>query len=179
MPFEVRVSGYEEVPLPGAPVEVVRARALGKAAAVAETLNGPERRIVIGADTEVVGETGGVLGQPEDAEAARVMLRALAGRAHRVLTAVAVIGTATRCEVVESLVHLRALDEAAIDAYVARGEWRGRAGGYAIQETGGTLVETVVGDLDNVIGLPVATLVRLLEAEGYPLPIAGGKADTA
>lgn len=177
--FEVRVSDYDEVPLPGTPAEVVQARALGKARAVATTLADADERIVVGADTEVVGESGVVLGQPEDPEAARAMLRALAGREHRVLTAVAVIGAETRWRVVESGVRLHPLDDAAIESYVARGEWRGRAGGYAIQETGGELVESVVGDLDNVIGLPLATLADLLAAEGYPLPAAGGKADTA
>ncbi len=171
--FEVIPSGYDEVPLPGTPEDVVRARALGKARAVADA---DPRRPVIGVDTEVVLEAGEVLGQPPDAAAARAMLAALAGRTHRVLSGVAVIGTGEHVAHDETAVRLRPLDAAALDAYVATGEWRGRAGGYAIQEGGGGLVESIDGDFDNVVGLPVALLRALLAAEGVVLPLPGGNA---
>lgn len=171
--FEVVPSGYDEVPLPGSAEEVVRARALGKARAVADV---DERRPVIGVDTEVVLEAGEVLGQPDDAAAARVMLAALAGRTHRVLSGVAVIGAAEHVAHAETRVRLRPLDDAALDAYVATGEWRGRAGGYAIQEGGGGLVEAIDGPFDNVVGLPVDLLRTLLAAEGIDLPVPGGNA---
>ena len=172
VPFGVVAPAYEEVPLPGAPEDVVRERALGKARSVAVQT---DRRPVVGVDTEVVVDDGGVLGQPADDAEARAMLRLLAGREHRVLSAVAVIGSGEQVAVAETRVLLTPLDAAAIDAYVARGEWRGRAGGYAIQEGGGELVEAVHGDRSNVIGLPVPLLARLLAAEGLRLPAAGGK----
>ncbi|MEY4227080.1 MAG: hypothetical protein RL190_1837 [Actinomycetota bacterium] len=171
--FEVVPPGYDEVPLPGTAAEVVVARALGKARAVAAVR--PERPVV-GVDTEVVLDGDEVLGQPPDADAARVMLRRLAGREHRVLSGVAVIGAGEATACVETRVHLRALPDDELEAYVATGEWRGRAGGYAIQAEGGGLVATIDGDLDNVIGLPVAALRALLAAEGHALPVAGGNA---
>lgn len=171
--FAVVPSGYDEVPLPGSAEEVVRARALGKARAVAAV---DERRPVIGVDTEVVLGAGEVLGQPADAAAARAMLTGLAGRTHRVLSGVAVIGDREQVAHAETQVRIRALDDAALDAYVATGEWRGRAGGYAIQEGGGGLVEAIDGPYDNVVGLPVDLLRALLAAEGVDLPAAGGNA---
>lgn len=169
--FEVVPSGYDEVPLDGPPERVVVARALAKARAVAGR---DPRRPVVGVDTEVVMGGGGVLGQPADAAAARAMLTALAGREHRVLSGVAVIGAGEATACVETRVRLRPLADAEVDAYVATGEWRGRAGGYAIQAGGGGLVATIDGELDNVIGLPVAALRGLLAAEGHLLPMVGG-----
>ena len=169
--FVVIAPGYDEVPLPGAPEEVVRERALGKARSVAALTR---QRPVVGVDTEVVVDADGVLGQPGDADEARSMLARLAGREHRVLSGVAVIGEREQTAVAETRVRLAPLDAAAVDAYVATGEWRGRAGGYAIQEQGGGLVEEVLGDRSNVVGLPVALLAELLAAEGIELPGAGG-----
>lgn len=173
MDFEVVPPDYDEVPLPGTAAEIVVARALGKARAVAAVR--PERPVV-GVDTEVVLDGDEVLGQPADADAARGMLRRLAGREHHVLSGVAVIGAGEATACVETRVHLRALPDDELEAYVATGEWRGRAGGYAIQAEGGGLVASIDGDLDNVIGLPVAALRALLAAEGLALPLAGGNA---
>jgi septum formation protein len=72
----------------------------------------------------------------------------------------------------ETLVRFRALTDAELDAYVASGEWEGRAGGYAIQGLGAGLVTGIEGDYANVVGLPVALLVETLAAVGYP-PLAG------
>ena len=160
--FRVVPPTYDEVPIPGTPEEVVVARALGKARSVAALT--PDRP-VLGVDTEVVVD-GEVLGQPADAAAARAMLSRLAGREHRVLSGVAVIADVERTGVEETRVRLIALDDARLDDEVARGEWRGRAGGYAIQESGGGLVESIAGDYDNVVGLPVALALRLLDAGG-------------
>jgi septum formation protein len=164
VPFRVVAPGYDEVPLPGTPEEIVVARALGKARAVAAV---EAERPVLGVDTEVVLD-GTVLGQPADAAAARAMLRRLAGREHRVLSGVAVIAAEERTGVEETRVRLIPLDDARLDAEVARGEWRGRAGGYAIQEGGGGLVASIDGDYDNVVGLPVALALRLLGVGGKP-----------
>ena len=174
--FRIERPDYDEVPIPGTPEEVVQERALGKARSVAQRTTD---RPVLGVDTEVVVDGGEVLGQPADATAARAMLAHLAGREHRVLSGIALIGAQERVLVAETRVRLIALDDDELDAYVKRGEWRGRAGGYAIQETGAALVASVVGDYANVVGLPVALLGQLLAAEGISLVVAGGNADRA
>ena len=176
VPFRVAAPDYDEVPIPGMPEEVVQERALGKARSVAaQTTDRP----VLGVDTEVVVDGGEVLGQPVDAREARAMLAHLAGREHRVLSGIALIGEREQLAVAETRVRLVALDEDELDAYVDRGEWRGRAGGYAIQETGAALVQSIVGDYANVVGLPVALLGELLAGEGISLVRAGGNADSA
>ena len=176
VPFRVVAPDYDEVPIPGTPEEVLQERALGKARSVAaQTADRP----VLGVDTEVVVEGGEVLGQPADATEARAMLAHLAGREHRVLSGIALIGEHEQIAVAETRVRLVALDEDDLDAYVERGEWRGRAGGYAIQETGAALVQSITGDYANVVGLPVALLGELLAGEGISLVRAGGNADSA
>ena len=170
LPFRVVAPTYAEVPIPGSPEEVVAARALGKAASVAAIT---ADRPVLGVDTEVVLD-GEVLGQPADAAEARAMLARLAGREHRVLSGVAVLGAREATGVEETRVRLIPLDDARLDAEVARGEWRGRAGGYAIQESGGGLVAAIDGDYDNVVGLPVALMHRLLADACADSPPPGG-----
>jgi septum formation protein len=120
--------------------------------------------LVLGADT-VVALDGDILGKPADEAAARAYLRRLNGRTHEVVGAMAL---AEHGEVVASAVEVTRVSfgqrtDEELDAYVATGEWVGRAGGYAIQETGGTrLVERVDGDYLNVVGLPLARLEVLL-----------------
>lgn len=157
--FEVRVSGVEEIVV-GDPGEVVLANALLKAKAVAGEAPGA---LVIGCDTDVVLEDQ-IIGKPEDEVVAREYLLSLAGQTHRVLSGLAVLGPdpgQVRTGVAESLVKFRQLDQEAIDRYLASGEWRGRAGGYAIQGRGSALVAGVEGDIANVIGLPVGLLLDL------------------
>ncbi len=114
-------------------------------------------------DTDVVLD-GVVLGKPADAAGARERILSLAGRSHRVLSGVALIsGDDQRTELVTTDVTFRSIGEAGVDAYVASGEWKGRAGGYAVQGLGSSLVDKVDGDLSNVIGLPVPALLRLVE----------------
>jgi nucleoside triphosphate pyrophosphatase len=150
----------------GDPREMVLENARWKAAAVAATA--PTGSLVIGGDTEVTLE-GQALGQPADESEARAHLDRLSGREHQVLGALALLGPGrdadghptTRDGVVDSTVRFRALEPALIEAYIASGEWRGRAGSYAIQGLGSALVESVEGDVSNVIGLPVGLLLRL------------------
>ena len=105
------------------------------------------------------------------------MLGELSGRTHTVVSGLCLIGPAGEdVEHVETLVTFRAVDDAAIAAYVASGEWRGRAGGYAIQGLGGRLVERIEGDYLNVVGLPGALLVRLLEQRAPALLEAAHRA---
>ena len=143
------------------------ANARAKARDVAARAGIPPGGAVLGADTEVVAD-GAVLGKPADAAAARAMLAGLAGREHAVHTAVCVI-TQTggeRADTDRTRVRFRPLSPAAIDWYIATGEWRERAGGYAIQGAGAALVEAVEGDYTTVVGLPVGLTLRLLDEAG-------------
>lgn len=129
-----------------------------KAAAIAPEGAG---RLVLGVDTVVVLD-GRVYGKPADADAAREMLRALSGRRHEVLGGVCLIDPETvRTAVASTGVEFRAFGESVVDWYVGTGEWRERAGGYAIQGKGAALVRSIAGDYLNVVGLPVATLLEL------------------
>ncbi|HSI30296.1 MAG TPA: Maf family protein [Miltoncostaeaceae bacterium] len=142
------------------------ANARAKAREVAARAGVPEGGAVLGADTEVILE-GRVLGTPPDAAAARHHLTALAGRTHVVCTAICVITQRDERELVDDArVTFRPLGDEAIDRYVATGEWRDRAGGYAIQGAGAALVERVDGDESTVVGLPVARLAALLQELG-------------
>jgi septum formation protein len=165
VPFEVVVSDIEEtldpVPLP----EAVARLALRKARAVAASR---PAAIVLAADTIVVID-GQALGKPADADEARAMLRTLRGRTHEVMTGVAVVDAATGRDAVDtdiSRVTMAAFSDAAIDCYVASGEPLDKAGAYAIQGAGGVFVDEVRGSVTNVVGLPLATVVRLLEVHG-------------
>ncbi len=153
IPFEVVAPAYQEAAFPGAsPLEHAR----GKARSV-------EGESVMGVDTEVVidGET---LGKPADAVEARAMLGRLAGRTHAVVSGLCLRGPDWEEDAEETtLVTFRAVGAGALDAYVAAGEWEGRAGGYAIQGRGAALVERIDGDYLNVVGLPAAALMEILE----------------
>jgi septum formation protein len=117
---------------------------------------------VLGADTLVTVD-GAILGKPRDAAQAAAYLGRLAGRTHAVVGGIALArGGAVVAEAVEvTEVTFRELDGAELAAYVALGEWRGRAGGYAVQGLGCTLVRRLDGDLSNVIGLPLTLLLQL------------------
>ena len=173
--FEVVAPTYDEVPIPGTPEQVVMERALGKALSVAAIT--PDRP-VLGVDTEVVIDDGDVLGQPATAREAHAMLSALSGREHHVISGIALLGAQQQVASAVTIVRLRSLSDAEIAAYVAEGEWQGRAGGYAIQELGADLVATVEGDTNNVVGLPVVLLAELLATEGLSLPVVGGNPET-
>ena len=155
MEFEVVVSGVEELE-EGPPHEVALENAYRKASAVAQ--EGP----VLGVDT-LVSVGARIFGKPADEAQARETLGVLSGRRHIVTSGVCVIeGGRARTAAASTLVDFRALDERLIDWYLAAGEWRGRAGGYAIQGRGAALVAGIEGDYWNVVGLPVATLLELL-----------------
>ena len=118
---------------------------------------------MLGADTLVTLD-GGILGKPRDAAQAVEYVARLAGRTHAVVGGIALARDgAVFAEAVDvTEVTFRALTAAEIDAYVAVGEWKGRAGGYAIQGRGAVLVRAIVGDYLNVVGLPLARLLDLL-----------------
>jgi septum formation protein len=117
---------------------------------------------VLGVDTDVVLD-GRIYGKPQSATDAAVMLEELSGKAHLVVSGLALITPGW--EIVEhesTRVTFRPLTPRDLATYVSTGEWEGRAGAYAIQGVGAGLVERIEGDYLNVVGLPAALLVRLL-----------------
>lgn len=163
MAFEVRPSDVAELesgPADEVALENAYRKASAIAGAVSEGADGPPLP-VLGVDT-VVSLGTRIFGKPGDAQDAAAMLGALAGRRHIVVSGVCLIDRKrTRTAAARTAVDFRALDEAAVSAYVATGEWQGRAGGYAIQGRGATLVSGIEGDYLNVVGLPVSTLLDL------------------
>ena len=154
--FSVQVPDIEELEA-GPPHEVALENAFRKASAIAVDGGG----LVLGVDT-VVSLGARLYGKPQNAEEAKATLSALAGRRHAVISGVCLIEDGqVRSAAAQTGVQFRALDEGLIDWYLASGEWRERAGGYAIQGRGAALVAGIEGDFLNVVGLPVATLLEL------------------
>lgn len=131
--------------------------------------------LVLAADT-VVFAGRRVLDKPQDAAEAERLLRFLSGRRHRVATAVALrLADMDKgwSRLVETAVRFRRLSDAEIEAYLDGGEWRGKAGGYAIQGIAGAFVPEIFGSYTNVVGLPLAETVNLLVGAGYPVTLSG------
>lgn len=122
--------------------------------------------VVLGADTEVVlGDE--VFGKPADAAAAEAMLRRLSGRTHRVLSAVSLVSADRELQAMDvSEVRFAEIDDATAAAYVAGGEWRGKAGGYAIQGCAQAFIAHVSGSFSGVMGLPLHATATLLAGFG-------------
>ena len=157
IPFEVMEPRYDEHPPEIADaVQVVREHAQGKARSVAGDAGD---RPVLGVDTEVVLQ-GLIFGKPADATEAEQMLEELSGKTHVVMSGLCLLTPGW--EVVEhegTRVTFRELNPRDLGAYLATGEWEGRAGAYAIQGRGGALVCAIEGDYLNVVGLPVPALL--------------------
>jgi septum formation protein len=140
----------------GEPTDVVVRNALAKAHAARDQVG--SERPVLGADTEVFLD-GRIFGKPHDEAEARAFLEALSGRTHEVFSGLALLqGRSSQTGVCRSAVTFHPLDAGAIDRYVATGEWRGRAGGYAVQGEGERLIARIDGDYWNVVGLPTSLL---------------------
>jgi septum formation protein len=176
--IDIQPADVDERVLPGESPTVYVARiARAKAIAVAKRSD----LWVLGADTTVTLE-GAILGKAETPEEASKMLRWLSNRTHQVLTGFALIGTrddktVVREYVVSTDVTMIDIDGGTLADYVASGEWRGKAGAYAIQGIGAMLVRSVNGSVTNVIGLPVAEVVAALREVGGPQPrLAAGTA---
>lgn len=135
----------------------------------AEAVSAGADDIVLCADTTVaVGRR--ILGKPADAAEAEGFLRLMSGRRHRVITAVAVRRGARMWQrSVVTTVRMKRLSDQEIAAYLATGDWRGKAGGYAIQGPAGALIPWIEGSFTAVVGLPLAETAALLQAAGYPL----------
>jgi septum formation protein len=155
--FDVVPPEYDEPELPGEPAQIAVAHARAKAASVAGDR-------VLGVDTIVVAG-GRVLGKPAGEDQAREYLSLLSGNTHAVHS-----GLCLRCDGVEHVrsavtdVTFAPLAPSDLDWYLASGEWRDRAGGYAVQGLGAALVRSIAGDYTNVVGLPVPALIDAMAA---------------
>ncbi len=163
---EIRPPDIDETPLKN---ELPRPYCARIARQKAEAVQAVPEDIVLCADTTVaLGRR--IMGKPADAGEAAEFLMALSGRRHRVITAVAVRqGDQLWTREVESAVKMKRLSNAELNAYLATGDWEGKAGGYAIQGPAGALVPWISGSFTGIVGLPVAETAGLLQAAGYPL----------
>ncbi|MEP0068916.1 Maf family nucleotide pyrophosphatase [Pyruvatibacter sp.] len=123
---------------------------------------------VLAADT-VVGVGRRILPKTEDEASARQCLALLSGRAHRVFTGVCLVAPDGRvsAQVVEARVHMKRLSDAEMTAYLASGEWQGKAGGYAIQGRASAFIPSITGSYTAIVGLPLAETVNMLTGAGY------------
>ncbi len=159
IPFEAVAPNYVEDDPPDAdPAELVRRHAEGKARSVHA-----EGHVTLGVDTTVVLDDR-VYGKASDRDEATHMLNELSGRTHTVVSGICLLGAGEDVVAHELTdVTFRLLSHDVLDAYLDSAEWEGRAGAYAIQGLGGRLVERIDGDYLNVVGLPGALLVSILE----------------
>ncbi|MBM1633873.1 septum formation protein Maf [Sulfitobacter mediterraneus] len=163
---DIRAPDIDETPAKGELPRPYCARmAREKAAAVPADADD----IVLCADTTVaLGRR--ILGKPDDEAEAEAFLRLMSGRRHKVITAVAVKrGDRTWERDVQSTVKMKSLSDLEIKAYLATGDWQGKAGGYGIQGPAGALIPWISGSFTAIVGLPLAETANLLIAAGYPL----------
>ncbi len=165
-PDDVRPPDIDETPRKG---ELPRPYCARIAREKAQAIDAGNDDIVLAADTTVaLGRR--ILGKPGDEEEAARFLRMLSGRRHRVHTAVAVRrGDRLWERDAETVVRMKQLSEPEIEAYLATGDWHGKAGGYSIQGPAGAFVPWIRGSYPAVVGLPLAEAAGLLRGAGYPL----------
>jgi len=166
VPDAVRPPEIDETPGKG---ELPRPYCARMAREKAQATEADEGDIVLAADTTVaMGRR--ILGKPADAGEAAQFLHALSGRRHRVITAVAVRRGARLWERdVVSAVRMKRLSDEEINAYLASGEWQGKAGGYGIQGMAGAFAPWISGSFTGIVGLPLSETAGLLQAAGYPV----------
>ena len=157
----------ESVPKGELPRDHASRLAREKALAVAASNS---NNLVLAADT-VVAVGRRILPKVEDETTLRACMKLLSGRRHRVLTGVALAlpGGGLRERLVETMIAMKRLSPDEIDFYASHGEWRGKAGGYALQGYGEVYVRHIAGSYSNVVGLPLAETRHLLKSAGYPL----------
>ena len=164
----------DETPLKGeVPRSLAKRLAREKAGLALENLKRSEEMQgshIIAADT-VVGLGRRILPKTEMLDEAATSLRLLSGRNHKVYTGVTLVtpSGAMRHKLVETRVRFKRLSRDEMEAYLASGEWRGKAGGYAIQGIAGCFVVKLVGSYTNVVGLPLYETISLLNGEGFPI----------
>ena len=166
VPDAVRPPDIDETPGKG---ELPRPYCVRMAQEKAQATEADEGDIVLAADTTVaMGRR--ILGKPADAGEAAQFLNALSGRRHRVITAVAVRRGARMWQRdVVSAVKMKRLSDEEINAYLASGDWQGKAGGYGIQGLAGAFIPWISGSFTGIVGLPLAETAGLLQAAGYPV----------
>lgn len=173
-PDALRPASIDETPKKG---EMPRALVSRLARAKAETARDQianDRDIadayVLAADT-IVAKDRRVLLKPKYMEEAIASLQLLSGRTHRVMTGVCLItpDDRVRLKIIDTRVRFKHIPRAELEAYIASREWRGKAGGYAIQGLAGCFVQRIVGSYTNVVGLPLTEVVGLLVSEGFPI----------
>jgi septum formation protein len=165
-PDAVRPPDIDETPLKG---ELPRPYCIRMATQKVRAVTAEHDDIVLAADTTVaLGRR--ILGKPQDADEAEMFLRAMSGRRHKVITAIALLRAERlwRRDVVTT-VRMKSLSDAEIRSYLASDDWRGKAGGYGIQGPAGAFVPWIEGSFTAVVGLPLAETANLLVAAGYPL----------
>ena len=171
-PDAVLPAEIDEAPRPReGPRELAERLANEKAlasAAIAEAQADLAPCLTLAADT-VVGVGRRILPKCETPADAEACLALLSGRGHRVFTGLALVAAsgAVRRRLVETRLRFKRLSQSEVEAYLMSGEWRGKAGGYAIQGLAGAFVERLVGSYSNVVGLPLAETAALLAGEGY------------
>ncbi len=172
-PDEVRAPDIDETPQKG---EVPRAYVVRMAREKALALPLAAGEVLLSADTTVaVGRR--ILGKPANAGEAAEFLWALSGRRHHVLTAIAVRrGDRLWERLVDTEVRVKPLSDNEVNAYLASGEWQGKAGAYAIQGRFGALIPWLKGSFTGVVGLPVAETASLLQTAGIPVFAMGDAA---
>lgn len=165
-PDEIRAPDIDETPLQG---ELPRVYCTRIAREKAEAMVVAPGEVVLCADTTVaLGRR--ILGKPEDAGEAAEFLTKLGGRRHQVITAVAVrTAQGFWQKDVVSAVKMKRLSDLELNAYLASGDWRGKAGGYGIQGLAGAFIPWISGSYPAIMGLPLAETAGLLQAAGYPL----------
>ena len=137
---------------------------------------GDGETLVLTADT-VVSAGRRILGKPEGADEARAFLTLLGGRRHRVTTSVCLWGGGgLHARTIETRVKMKRLSHTEIEAYLASGEWQGKAGGYAIQGIASAFVPEIIGSYTNVVGLPLTETAALLIGAGFPVSFKGDAA---
>lgn len=170
-PARIVAPGIDEAPHPG---EVTRVYALRMATEKCAAIPAGEGEAVLAADT-VVALGRRIMGKPDDEGEARRFLARLSGRRHRVTTAIALArGDRRWSRAVTSQLRLRRLSAVEMDSYIATGEWRGKAGGYAIQGAAAALIPWMSGSWSGVVGLPLAETAALLRAAGIDQGLARG-----
>lgn len=159
---QVHSSGFRELRTHIKPAFLARYNAVGKAKEVARLYN---NAIIIGVDTIGVLR-GKIILKPDGRADAKRMLQSLSGRTHRVISGLCVINTATgklMKTAVTTKVTFRVISEEELERYLDSGQWKGKAGAYAVQARAKGFVAKIEGDITNVVGVPIATLQKILD----------------
>ncbi len=174
-PDALRPSSIDETPKRGEmPRTLVSRLARAKAEAARDLIANDKdlaEAYVLAADTVVSQGARNVFGKPTDVEQALVMLQKLSGRSHHVYTGLCLItpDDRVRMKIVDTKVRFKRLSKEEMQSYLTSREWRGKAGGYAIQGLAGCFIQKLVGSYTNVVGLPLTEVVGMLSGEGFPI----------